>query len=150
MARRILITGATGCSGSHLAALLRDEPDLVLFGTGRRGRATPQLDGYLPCDLAEPAAAEAVVEWARPDVVYHLAGGRGDGSDADCHRINAELFEHLLAAVRRQSGRRPVRMLVVGSAAEIGRVPADRLPVDETVACRPLTAYGASVPSRRS
>lgn len=144
MSRRVLITGATGCSGRHLAAHLRESCADVVLGTGRRATPPPRLDGYRPCDLTDPRAAAALVEWARPDVVHHLAGGRGADTQPEAHRRAVDAFENLRAALRARIDRRPVRLLVVGSAAEIGRVPDTLLPVDETVECRPLTAYGAA------
>lgn len=144
MSRRVLITGATGCSGRHLAAHLRESCVDVVLGTGRRVAPPPHLDGYRPCDLSDPHAAATLVEWARPDIVYHLACGRDADAQPGTHDRAVVAFANLRAALRASTDRRPVRLLVVGSAAEIGRVPDALLPVDETVECRPLTAYGTA------
>lgn len=144
MPRRVLITGATGFSGRHLAAHLRGDDRLLVLGTGRRPTGPAELDGFRPCDLTIPHEVEAVCRWARPDAVYHLAGGRGDPCDADAAGAGLVMFAHLRESLRGIVGSAPIRLLVIGSAAEIGMVPANRLPVDESVPCVPVTAYGRS------
>lgn len=144
MARRVLITGVDGFTGRHLVAHLREFPDLEVFGAGRRAQGSAALDGYRHCDVTDRASVDATVRWARPDVVYHLAGLWGDAAEQDLIRVNVDAFEHVRDSLRGFARTRTIRMLVVGSAAEIGAVPKGQLPVDEAVACRPLTAYGRS------
>ncbi|MEI7782107.1 MAG: NAD-dependent epimerase/dehydratase family protein, partial [Planctomycetota bacterium] len=117
---RVLITGIEGFTARHLAASLRADPGLRVLGTGRRDRTTSPVDGYQPCDITDRDAVRALVAWARPDVVYHLAGLRGDASEADMHAVNVGGFELLRTALRHSAAGRPVRLLVIGSAAEIG------------------------------
>lgn len=142
MTRRMLVTGVNGFSGRHLAAALRNDPGLHVLGTGRRDRAVGHGEAYRRCDLTDDADVRSLVEWARPDVVFHLAGLRGDADEAELHAVNVGGFERLRGALRASVGATAIRMVVVGSAAEIGRVATDRLPVDESVPCRPTTAYG--------
>jgi nucleoside-diphosphate-sugar epimerase len=142
--RRVLITGVNGFTGRHLAATLGRDPGLVVLGTGRRPRAARPLAGYRPCDLADREQVGRLVVWAQPDVVYHLAAAWGDASPAELEAVNVHGFEHLRDQLRRFAAGRRVRLLVIGSAAEIGPVAAEQLPVDELVACRPVTPYGAS------
>jgi len=141
---RVLITGVNGFTGRHLVAALGAEPGLVVLGTGRRANPTAPLAGYRPCNLAEREQVGELVAWSRPDVVYHLAAQWGDASPAELEAANEWGFKQLRDQLRRFAAVRPVRMLVVGSAAEIGPVAAAELPLGEGVACRPATAYGAS------
>jgi GDP-4-dehydro-6-deoxy-D-mannose reductase len=129
---RVLITGVHGFSGRHLAARLAET-------------STDRLIG-LPCDLTDPEAVGQAVERADPDVVFHMAGIFGSDSPEEIQRVNVGGFVHLRDALRRQAGRRgrPIRLLVVGSAAEIGIAGATRLPVAENACCQPQTAYGRS------
>ena len=101
---------------------------------------------FLPCDLTDPEAVRQAVERADPDLVFHLAGIFGSDSPEEIRRVNVGGFVHLRDALRRQAGRRgrPIRMLVVGSAAELGITGATRLPVAENACCQPETAYGRS------
>ena len=65
MARRWLITGATGRLGDYLAeACRRDGP---VTTTSRAG-------GDRPCDLIDPVATGILLREVRPDVVVHAAG----------------------------------------------------------------------------
>lgn len=143
MLRRVLITGVDGFTGRHLEALLRSDPELDVLGTGRRDRPGVSPEAYRRCDLTVDDDVRSLVAWARPQVVYHLAGLRG-GSEEMLQAVNVAAFERLRHELRSLAGAMPVRMLVVGSAAEIGPVPADRLPVDEHAPCHPVTAYGRS------
>lgn len=144
MARRILITGVSGFTGRHLAAHLRGMPDVYVLGTSRSDRGEAAVDAFRRCDLADPADVAELIAWARPDVVHHLAGLHGAATAAELQAVNVGGFETLRRALRGCARSTPVRMLVVGSAAEIGPVDGDQLPVDESVACRPATPYGAS------
>lgn len=143
MVRRVLITGVNGFTGRNLAAALRSDPSLDVLGTGRRDRPDLSPDTYRRCDLTVAEDVRSLVAWARPQVIYHLAGLRG-GSEPLLHAANVTAFEWLRHELRAAAMATPIRMLVIGSAAEIGPVPADQLPVDERVACRPVTAYGRS------
>ena len=65
MARRWLITGATGRLGDYLAeACRRDGP---VTTTSRSG-------GDRPCDLIDPVATGMLLREVKPDVVVHAAG----------------------------------------------------------------------------
>lgn len=144
MPRRVLITGVNGFTGRHLAAALTANPDELVLGTGRRAGSSVPLAGYQPCDLTDDASVRRLVAWAQPDVVFHLAGCWGHAAAADLDQVNIGGFERLHEALGQRALRRPVRMLVLGSAAEIGAVPSAALPACETIACRPPTAYGKS------
>src|SRR5262245_22450259 len=76
---RILLTGATGFVGCHLAEALAGTTD-VLTGVGRNP-AWPtgwqHLAARVPlhgCDLGDSVALEAVLRAVQPEQVYHLAG----------------------------------------------------------------------------
>ena len=144
MPRRVLITGVNGFTGRHLAAALGRDPDVVVLGTGRRADPAVPLAGYRPCDVADDRQVGRLVAWARPDVVYHLAAQWGDGAREELVAVNVGGFEHVRKHLRQSAAGRAVRLLVVGSAAEIGPVTPAALPLDESVACRPTTAYGES------
>ena len=77
-----------------------------------------------------------MVGWAQADVVFHLAGLNGMAAPAD--------VEHLCRALRNGSGARSIRMIAVGSAAELGLAASKTLPISEWSPCRPETAYGRS------
>src|SRR5947209_642225 len=120
---RILVTGATGFVGGHLAeALLAGGADQVV-GLGRRPAwpaAWSHLEGRVdlrPCDLCDGAAVEAVLREVRPERVYHLAGyahvGRSFQEPDEAWAGNLAATRGLYDAVLRWGGR--PRLLFVGS-----------------------------------
>jgi nucleoside-diphosphate-sugar epimerase len=122
---RLLLTGGTGFVGRHvLAAAQGAGVDVV--------RATRTQTG----DFAGAIAA------AEPDVIVHCAGVTTAPDAAAMQTVNVELSAALLEAVAEQS--RPPRVILIGSAAEYGHVPASALPVREDWPCRPVTDYAAS------
>lgn len=144
--QRILITGASGCTGQNLIPYLRRWPDLELFGIGRSPAIKTSLDGFLAVDLADAAAVTRAVSYIQPDLVFHLAALNSRAPDEQVWRINVEGSGHLLDALRDSASlrREVIRVVVVGSAAEIGSSGAAQSPVAETVLCQPESAYGKS------
>jgi GDP-4-dehydro-6-deoxy-D-mannose reductase len=145
-ARRALITGVNGFSGGYLVERLRRAPGWEIFGLDTLSGTTERLDGYFPCDLTDSSAVAEAVRHARPDVVFHLAGLIGPQSAECLWQVNVGGFRALCEALR-SGGRQtaaPVRMLAIGSAAEIGAVEPGRLPVTEEASCQPTGAYGRS------
>lgn len=129
---RVFVTGATGFVGPHLCAHLTACGDEVTAADER-------------FDVTDAAAVAAAIGAAAPEVVYHLAARadvaaswRDPGATL---LVNAIGTQHVLDGARAAGAR---RVLVVGSAEEYGRVPADAGRVDEDTPLRPLTPYGAS------
>lgn len=148
MTQRTLITGIGGFSGRHLAHVLRTEPSGELFGLGTAAATDVACTRYFCCDLTDPRAVQHAVDEARPDVVYHLAA-RTAGTAERMHDVNVRGFVNLCDALRRRVATqsvmvksRPVRMVVVGSAAELGATGTAKLPVAEDALCEPETVYG--------
>ena len=77
-----------------------------------------------------------------PDVVLHAAGRTPPADPHQLYRANTRATVHLLDALR--SAGRPVRVVLAGSAAELGLVAVEHLPVTEDHPCRPADAYGLS------
>lgn len=136
---RLFITGAGGFLGRHVLASPA-AAGCTLLRASRALRAATA--GEVPLgpgpwsrgDFARGLAA------AQPDVVMHLAGATGSTDRRGCFEANTILAAELLAAVADMS--QPPRVVLVGSAAEYGFVPATGQPVAETHLCRPVTDYG--------
>ena len=144
--RRALVTGVNGFSGRHLVERLRREPRWEIFGLDTLPGADGHLDGYFRCDLTDAGAVDEAVRQARPDVVFHLAGLLGPHSAERMWEVNVGGFVALGDALRRQQRQTadPIRLLAIGSAAEIGAVDSSQLPVTEETSCRPAGDYGRS------
>lgn len=142
--QRTLITGIGGFSGRHLAQQLRNEAAGELFGLGTAAATDVPCSRYFCCDLTDPRAVQHAVDEARPDVVFHLAALTAGTSAERMHDVNVRGFVNLCDALRREAlqNNKPVRMVVVGSAAELGATGTARLPVAEDAPCEPETVYG--------
>jgi GDP-4-dehydro-6-deoxy-D-mannose reductase len=149
--RRVLVTGATGFVGRHLAAFLCEaHPDLELLGLVRPG-GTPASElpagvEAVPADLLDAAGLEAAVGRASPDAIVHLAAQsspvRSWNDPAGTLTTNVLGLVHLLEALRRRS--LAPRVLVVGSSEEYGAVEPRELPLREEAPLRPASPYAAS------
>ena len=111
------------------------------MGMGRRPGSWPPYR-FHEADLEEPEGLSRAVLRAQPDVVLHAAGRTPPGEPLEFYRANTLATVFLLDALR--SLRRRVRLVLVGSAAELGLVGVDDLPVGEDYPCRPTEAYGLS------
>jgi GDP-4-dehydro-6-deoxy-D-mannose reductase len=93
-------------------------------------------------DVEDAAACAAAVRALRPSAVIHLAGLVPPAPAWRLYRVNTAGTSNLLAAL--SAAGEACRVVVAGSAAELGPVPASRLPADESTPCRPADAYGLS------
>jgi nucleoside-diphosphate-sugar epimerase len=143
-----LVTGATGFVGRHVLDVLKtdrqggpgDSDQVIALGR-RRPDGCP-ADAFVAADLTEADRLRAAIEPIAPDVVIHTAGRTPPASDQELYHTNFWATIHLLGALR--GLKRPVRVVLSGSAAELGLVDDSHLPVDESHACNPASAYGRS------
>lgn len=130
---RVLITGATGACGRHLAAIAAAEGAEVV-GVSRRGGGTAAA-----VDLTDAGAARQIVDTGF-DVVFHLAFANapadrvGDAMIMTAIRGTANLFEAIRTAARRP------KTVLVGSGGVYGDV-SSRVPVTEDTVPQPATLY---------
>lgn len=137
-----LITGAGGFSARHLAGKLREAGKSRICGMDR-WESVPlvDLDSYAACDLRDGSSVARVIGELRPTRVFHLAG-QAKGPPGDLYSTNVVGTVFLLEALRQYCPE--AEMLLIGSAAEYGRVDPRHLPITEDHPCRPEGAYGIS------
>jgi nucleoside-diphosphate-sugar epimerase len=131
-----LILAGASFIGRHLAARLRSA-DVPFRATSR----TPQPN-LLPCDLTRQTDIEAILQTLRPRTIYQCAGVTAASTESELFRLHQHAAEVLLRAVARVVPEAVVVFL--GSAAEYGPVPPERLPIDEDALAAPHSAYGRS------
>ena len=74
--------------------------------------------------------------------MIHTAGRTPPAPDDELYHANFWATLHLLSALRALG--KPVRIVLSGSAAELGPVDESQLPVSEAHTCDPASAYGRS------
>lgn len=128
---RVLITGATGCAGTHLSELALVRGARV-FGFGLSGSFAAGITGCLG-DLTQPGVIDAVVAESKPDWVFHLAAlipGALPGATHEAFiRINVTGTSYVLEAVRRIAP--GARVLVAISSAIYGQPDDPSRPITE-------------------
>jgi GDP-4-dehydro-6-deoxy-D-mannose reductase len=152
----VLLTGADGFVGQHVARLLLARGHDVIAAVQTLPASTPGLDAaevrliaWRPFHLTDPASIRAAVVEARPEGVLHLAGSssvaRSWEHPAEVIEVNSLGALHLLLALREVApgaARRPV--LLAGSAESYGREGSEREPLVEELPLHPRNPYAAS------
>jgi GDP-4-dehydro-6-deoxy-D-mannose reductase len=148
VSRRVLITGITGFSGSHLAEHLVARGDEV-HGLAHEPPPHPFLAAIAgrvrmhAGDLTVLVEVREALRRARPDVVIHLAGQAVPTLAArdplGAVRVNIMGTATLIAALADHPGAR----IVAASSAQVYGAP-DRSPVTEDAPTRPDSVYAAT------
>ena len=137
-----VITGGSGFLGSHLLARLgADASRLEVVAVGRH-RPVGWAGRFERADLADRDEVARLMTDLRPSIVWHLAGRTPPAPPDEFYQANTLATVHLLDALR--SLGQPVRVILAGSAGELGPVPDADLPVGEDWPCRPVDPYGLS------
>ena len=141
-----LVTGGCGFIGSHLvdALLARGDKVRVLddLSTGRRSN----LPDGVEVVVGDVADAKTVAQaMAGVDGCFHLAAvasvQRGNEDWLGTHRVNLTGTIAVFDAARTCNRKGPVPVVYASSAAVYGDNP--NMPLDESAATAPLSAYGA-------
>jgi len=141
--RKVLITGATGFVGTHVATRLAEQGVSIraLVRESSDTRRLAKLDAELaPGSLTSPDSLRKAVHGV--DAVVHLAALTHARSATEYHRVNeAGTRELIRAAV--ETSPRPGRFVYLSSLAAAGP-SIDGRPVEPEDEPRPLSAYGRS------
>lgn len=156
---KALITGITGMVGSHLADLLLRETNWDIYGMCRWRSPLDNVShllrlansgnglNFLTADLNDYISLINVVEKVKPDFVFHLAAQSypqtSFTSPLDTLKTNILGTESLLEALRRCSSIDPV-IHVCSSSEVYGRVPKEKLPINEDCIFHPASPYAIS------
>jgi GDP-4-dehydro-6-deoxy-D-mannose reductase len=151
--KRVLITGITGMVGSHLAEYLLEKTDWEIFGMCRWRSPLDNLANIAQRinandrvslvygDLRDTLSIQAAVAKARPDYVFHLAAQSfprtSFDSPLDTMDTNIQGTVRVLDALRQTS---PKAIIHVCASSEVfGRVPKEKLPIDEECSFHPAS-----------
>jgi GDP-mannose 4,6-dehydratase len=155
---KALITGITGMVGSHLADYLLEKSDWEIVGL-QRWRSPLDNIGHLLeranrgdrlklvyGDLRDTLSIDKVISDAKPDYVFHLAAQSFPRTSFDAPLdtldTNIQGTTRVLEAVRQHC---PEAIVHVCSSSEVfGRVPKEKLPIDEECTFHPASPYAIS------
>lgn len=141
---RLLITGASGFSGTFLIQEATTLQDLEVFGLiNRRTPETVQGVSFIQGDLLIKGKLEDILHRTRPDAIIHLAG-LNKGSFDRLFQTNVLGTYNLLDAVRKESPE--TNILVISSSAIYGY--SGDSPISEVQGYAPLSEYGVSKASQ--
>jgi GDP-4-dehydro-6-deoxy-D-mannose reductase len=146
---RIFITGATGFAGSHLVdRLLAGRHEifaLIHDSTSHQQLPDDPLVHGMPGDLLQLASLKRIVNEARPDIIFHLAGQAYPAlswhDPALTLAVNAGGTANILEAALAFG---LPRVVVVSSAEIYGQVTSEMLPLTEAIIPEPRHPYGIS------
>jgi nucleoside-diphosphate-sugar epimerase len=124
---RVLVTGATGFTGGHLARALKARGDDVYAMVRTSAASTPLADAGIQIrrgDLADPASLPAAL--AGIDVVYNIAAlyRQAGLPDAIYHQVNGAAVGQLIEAAATAGVRRVVHCSTVGVHGDVEHPPA--------------------------
>jgi GDPmannose 4,6-dehydratase len=158
MKKKVLITGITGMVGSHLLDFLLDKTDWYINGLSRWRSPLDNINHHIDRinredriklhygDLRDSMSMDSVVKKVQPDYVFHLAAQSYPKTSFEApletYDTNIQGTERLLGALRRYS---PQSIIHVCASSEVfGRVPKEKLPIDEECTFHPASPYAIS------
>jgi GDPmannose 4,6-dehydratase len=157
--KRVLITGITGMVGSWLADHLLGETDWKIFGLCRwrspldniehlvhRINARDRIE-LIYGDLGDSNSLHNALNKCLPDIVFHLAAQSypqtSFTSPIDTLDTNILGTCRLLEAIYKSSKNQPI-VHVCASSEVFGRVPREKLPINEECSFHPASPYAIS------
>lgn len=158
MSKTAFITGITGMVGSHLAEYLLEHTDWDIVGLTRWRSPLDNITNIIERvnkkdrvrllygDLRDTLSINEAVEKANPDYVFHLAAQSypltSFDSPLDTLDTNIQGTVRVLEALR---SKRPDAIIHVCASSEVfGRVPKEKLPIDEECSFHPASPYAIS------
>jgi GDP-mannose 4,6-dehydratase len=158
MIKRAFITGITGMVGSHLADYLLENTEWEIYGLCRWRSPLDNISHLLPQinrndrvhllygDLRDYLSIHEALKKARPDFVFHLAAQSypktSFDSPLDTLETNVQGTANVLEAMRKNNIDAVTH--VCSSSEVFGRVPKEKLPIDEECTFHPASPYAIS------
>ncbi|MBL7087118.1 MAG: GDP-mannose 4,6-dehydratase [Candidatus Cloacimonetes bacterium] len=156
--KKALITGITGMVGSHLADFLLDETDWDIYGMCRWRSPLDNVEHlidranrheriyFLYGDLNDFSSLINVMKKSTPDYVFHLAAQSfpltSFESPAYTLQTNIIGTNNLLEVIR-MLNLKPI-IHVCSSSEVFGRIPKEKLPINEDATFHPASPYAIS------
>lgn len=158
MTKKALITGMTGMVGSHMADYLLENTDWDIYGMQRWRSPLDNISHLMDRinkkdrvlikygDINDMASIISVLEAVKPDYIFHLAAQSYPqvSFSAPIDTLNTNILGtcRLLEAVR-LLGQDPI-IHICASSEVFGRVPEEKLPINEECSFHPASPYAIS------
>lgn len=156
--KRVLITGITGMVGSHLADYLLKQTNWDIYGMCRWRSPLDNIAHLVPRvnrkervfleygDLRDSASINHVIRQVKPDYVFHLAAQSYPQTSftapLDTYDTNIQGTTRVLEALKQY---RPDACIHICASSEVfGRVPKEKLPINEECSFHPASPYAIS------
>ncbi len=152
------ITGITGMVGSHLADFLLEKTEWEIHGLTRWRSPLDNISHLLPQinrkerinllygDLRDSDSINEAVRVSQPDYVFHLAAQSYPKTSftapLDTYETNIQGTSRVLEALRQY--KKDAVIHVCASSEVFGRVPKEKLPIDEECTFHPASPYAIS------
>ena len=153
------ITGITGMVGSHLTDFLLENTDWKIYGLARWNDSLENIEHLsdeinkkdrielIYGDLNDLASLLVAVDKSKPNYVFHLAAQSypqtSFDSPTETLQTNIIGTNNLLEALRRSPYKDAV-IHVCASSEVFGRVPKEKLPINEECTFHPASPYAIS------
>jgi GDPmannose 4,6-dehydratase len=155
----VLITGITGMVGSHLADYLLENTDWKIYGLARWADSLENIEHLsneinkkdrielIYGDLNDLASLLVAVDKSKPNYVFHLAAQSYPQTsfDSPIETLQTNIIgtNNLLEALRRSLYKDAI-IHVCASSEVFGRVPKEKLPINEECTFHPASPYAIS------
>ncbi len=155
----ILITGVLGMVGSHMLDFLLEKPNVKIYGFCRWNESMDNIEHLTDIinkkekieliygDLNDYASLQSAIEKSKPDFVFHLGAQSYPQTsfDSPIETLQTNIIgtTNLLEAIRK-SEYKDALIHVCASSEIFGRVPEDKLPIDEECSIHPASPYAIS------
>ena len=155
---KILITGITGMVGSHLLDFLLENTDFEIVGISRWRSPINNISKHIPlinkkqriflehCDITDNIGVHNLFSKHQFKFIFHLAAQSypqvSFTNPHETYQTNINGTENILNAALKYS---PEAIIHVCSSSEVfGRVPKDKVPIDEETPFHPASPYAIS------
>lgn len=159
ISKKVLITGIGGMVGSHLCDFLLENTDWDIFGLIRWNDPIDNLEHLIDRinkkdriellygDLNDLVSLQNVIEKSEPDYVFHLAAQSYPQTsfDSPIETLQTNIIgtTNLLESIRKSKFKDSI-IHVCASSEVFGRVPKEKLPINEECTFHPASPYAIS------
>ena len=158
MAKKVFITGITGMVGSHLLDYLFQKTNWEIYGLIRWRSPLDNINSHIRNinnrkrifleygDIREAHTLDSIIRKIKPNYVFHLAAQSYPRTSfdmpADTYETNTIGTSNLLESLRRF--KKDSIIHVCSSSEVFGRVPKEKIPINEDCSFHPASPYAIS------